>query len=183
MGCSDPPGPPAADAVQCAVMTTPAPMQPPLHIQAILAATRQTLGRLFGEEPIIEAPVVKPAHSPSESEVNVMVGFTGDVKGQILLGLSRQMAQDMAGTLLGSPLDDFDGLVKSAMAELGNITAGSCATALHEHGLESSITLPTVIVGDHVQVSWPHLYILETPVRSRFGPLTLAIGLTIGHSG
>jgi chemotaxis protein CheX len=163
--------------------TSPAQMQAPVHIQAILTATSQTLGMLFNEAPAIEAPVVKSAKSPTGSEVSVMVGFTGDVKGQILLGMSKRMAQDMAGTLLGSPIESFDELVKSAMAEIGNMTAGSCATELHNQGLESNITVPTVIAGDHVQVSWPNLYILETTVKLRFGQITLAIGLKIGRAG
>ena len=162
-------------------MSTPAPIQAPLHIQAILTATGQTLGQLFNEEPRIEAPVVKPAKSPTGNEVCVMVGFTGDVKGQILLGMSRQVACTMAGTLLGSPIETFDELVKSAMAEIGNMTAGACATELHAHGLDSNITVPTVIAGDHVQVSWPHLYILETQVGLHVGTLILAIGLEIGR--
>lgn len=164
-------------------MTSPAQLQAPVHIQAIIRATSQTFGLLFNDEPSIGAPQVKPAKSPTESEVSVMVGFTGDVKGQILLGMSKRVAQDMAGTLLGSPVDTYDELVNSAMAEIGNMTAGSCATELHGHGFESNITVPTVIVGTHVQVSWPNLYILETQVRSSIGEVTLAIGLKIGRSG
>jgi chemotaxis protein CheX len=163
--------------------TTAAQMQAPIHIQAILTATSQTLGMLFNDEPSIQAPTVKSAKSPTETEVSVMVGFTGDVKGQILLGMSRKMAQDMAGALLMSPLDTFDELTKSGMAEIANMVAGSCATELHGHGLESNITVPTVIAGEHVQVSWPNLFILETTVAMEMGAITLAIGLKIGRPG
>jgi chemotaxis protein CheX len=162
-------------------MTT-ANIQAPVHIQAILTATRQTMAMLFSDDPRIEAPVVKPAKSPTATEVSVMVGFTGDVKGQILLGMSRRMAQDMAGTLLGTTLDTFDELTQSAMAEIANMTAGSCATELHGRGLASNITVPTVIAGEQVQVSWPNLYILETTIALRMGSLTLAIGLKIGQT-
>lgn len=161
---------------------TSSDLQAPIHIQAILTATGQTLGMLFDDEPQIEAPAVKSAKSPTETQVSVMVGFTGDVKGQILLGMSRRMAMDMAGTLLGSRLDTFDELTKSAMTEIANMTAGACATELHGHGLESNITVPTVIAGEHVQVSWPNLYILETPVTMRLGTITLAIGLELGRA-
>jgi chemotaxis protein CheX len=106
-----------------------------------------------------------------------MVGFTGDVKGQILLGMSRRVARDLAGALLGTPQAAVDELVRSAMAEVANMAAGGCATELHDHGLNANITAPTVIVGDHVQVSWPALPIMESRVRLSHGELNLVIGL------
>jgi chemotaxis protein CheX len=159
-------------------MTMPASPQAPLHVQAVLTATGQTLGALFHEAPAIEPPRLNPAQSPAGTEVCVMVGITGDVKGQILLGMSRRVARDLAGALLGARQAVIDELVRSAIAEIANIAAGGCATELHGHGLNANITAPTVIVGDHIQVSWPDLPILESRVRLSLGELTLAVGLT-----
>lgn len=155
----------------------PASPQAPLLVQAVLTATGLTLGALFHEAPAIQPPRLTPAQSPTGTEVCVMIGFTGDVKGQILLGMSRRVARDLAGVLLGAPQPAVDELVRSAMAEIANIAAGGCATELHGHGLITNITAPTVIVGDHVELSWPDLPILEARVRLSLGELTLAIGL------
>jgi CheY-specific phosphatase CheX len=157
-------------------------LQAPVHIQAILTATSQTLGMLFGDEPRLGSPALRPAaQSTGQAELCVIVGFTGAVQGQLLLGLSRQLAAELAGALLGST-PAFDELAMSGMAEIGNMVAGACATELHGHGFATNITVPTVIAGQHVQVSWPNMYVLETRVDMRLGTLSLAIGLKVGRA-
>ena len=155
------------------------PAQAPPHVRAILVATHETLGLLFDCEAAFGEARVGRAQAPRASEVIVVVGFTGMVQGHILLGMSRPTACAMAATLLMELPSAFDDLTRSAMAEIANIVAGSCATGLHRDGYEANISVPSVIVGQRVEVSWPNLYVLETTLQLPAGEVEMAIGLKV----
>jgi len=63
------------------------PDQAPSHVRAILLATQETLALLFDVAPTFGEARVCSAQTPRESETSVIVGFTGAVQGQILLGI------------------------------------------------------------------------------------------------
>jgi chemotaxis protein CheX len=156
--------------------------QAPEHIRAILAATSDTLAALFEVELTFSEPRVAPANRLRESEVTVLVGFTGTVQGQILLGMSRQSACQMASVLLMEEIPEWGEMTASGMAEIANIVAGGCATSLHQKGWPSNITVPSVIAGDHVQISWPNLFVLETTLDLPMGTIAMAVGLKVAGS-
>lgn len=160
--------------------TVSTPTGAPLHIQAILEAARQTFGTLFGESAAVEPPTLVPAHAVAGEDVSVLVGFTDDLQGQILIGMPRDVALALSTHMMdGMAFTGFDELTQSILAELGNMTAGGCATALHGHGLRCNITCPTVIIGQQLQLGWPQMYILRAPIRLPFGTASLAIGLKV----
>lgn len=157
----------------------PLPSQAPAHVRAILAATHETLGLLFETEPVFGEARVCPAQTPRSSDVVVIVSFTGGVSGHILLGTSRETACAMASALLMEDVVVFDQLTRSGMAEIANIVAGACATALHRDGFETNITVPSVIAGEHIEVSWPNLFILDTSLVLPAGEIKMAVGLKV----
>jgi chemotaxis protein CheX len=153
----------------------------PQHIQAILAGATHTFGSLF-EGAAIHTTALVPAHAMPGDEINVLVGFTDDLQGQILIGFPRSVALALSTHMMGGQaVTEFDELTQSILAEVGNMTAGSCATELHKLGLEANITCPTVIMGQQVQLGWPQLYILRTVIQLPFGFASLAIGLKVAH--
>lgn len=146
-------------------------------LELFVTGARQALGQLFNDEPVMGELTTRPGELPSECEVSVSVGFVGDLQGQLMLGMPRRVALEMAGTLLMSPIAEFDDLAQSGMAEIGNIVAGTCATVLGAEGLTLNITLPSVIEGEHVKVRFPQLTVYESSARMAVGPLVIAIGL------
>jgi chemotaxis protein CheX len=155
----------------------------PAQLDAFLEGACQTFGMLFGAEPDHTPFIPESAHAVAEREASVVVGFAGDVSGQIMLGMSREAAMGMAGTLLMAPVETFDEMTHSAIAEIANMTAGACATALHGRGWTANITVPTVILGDHVRVSWPNLTLYQATLSLPFGRVILAVGLKPDDEG
>lgn len=153
--------------------------QAPEHVRAILTATAETLALLFDAEASYVDPRVCPASRPRVSDVSVIVGFTGAVQGQILLGLDKAAACRMASVLLMEEIDTWGEMTASGMAEIANIVAGGCATALHQKGWPSNITVPSVIAGEQVQISWPNLFVLETTLSLPMGTIAMAVGLKV----
>ena len=153
----------------------------PQHIQAILQGASHTFGSLLEGAEILP-PALVPAQAMPGSEINVLVGFTDDLQGQILLGFSRPVALALSTHMMGGQaVTAFDELTQSILAEIGNMTAGACATELHHLGLRANITCPTVIMGRDVQLGWPQLYILRAVIRLPVGDASLAIGLKVTH--
>lgn len=163
-------------------MSQPSYSTAPPHIEALVHAAVQTLEALFGAPPQLGSIQMVMAGQREEQEVNVAVGFTGTVSGQVLLGLSREVALSLASHLIMSEAVEFDELVVSALGEVGNLVAAAAAIRLHEHGMKCDITVPTVILGDHLQVRWPNLYVQKLPLSLAQGSLELTIGLKTDRS-
>ena len=153
--------------------------QVPPHVRALLVATQETLGLLFDAEPTFGPGKASPAHAARSHDVNVIVGFTGAVQGQMLLGMTKAEAIRLASTLLMEELEAWGELTASGIAEIGNIVAGGCATALHQHGYVVSITVPSVVAGERVEVTWPNLFVLDTSLSLPDAQVGLAIGVKV----
>lgn len=153
--------------------------QVPPHVRALLVATQETLGLLFDAEPSFGPGKASPAQVARSHDVNVIVGFTGAVQGQMLLGMTRAEAIRLASVLMMEDLEEWGELTASGIAEIGNIVAGGCATALHQHGYAVSITVPSVVAGERVEITWPNLFVLDTSLALPDALVGVAIGVKV----
>ena len=122
----------------------------------------------------------KTVHSTSALDaVTVMLGITGDVEGQFMLGCDAQTALNIARVMMDNPeYPELDELCRSALAELGNMIGGRTATNLAEMGLLCSLTPPSVVsstdgllsLGTPVMITW----LFGTPA----GELRFSVGLS-----
>jgi chemotaxis protein CheX len=61
--------------------------------------------------------------------VMIIVGIIGDIKGNVIYGLSLDDAKKIASTMMmGMPVDTFDELAQSAISELTNMLTATVAT-------------------------------------------------------
>jgi chemotaxis protein CheX len=80
-----------------------------------------------------------------QNEIGVLVGFTGDIYGRIVLQSSEPAFRKMGEMMFGMPLEGE--LLHSFIGELANMIAGNTSTILFNKGHEIDITPPTVMVG------------------------------------
>jgi chemotaxis protein CheX len=118
--------------------------------------------------------------SPIEgSDVNTIIGVTGDVKGQVLYSMDLDTAMKVSTVMLmGMPVTEFDELCKSAVSELGNMITGNAACELGNNGFNCTITPPTLFMGKNVVVSIKNLQILVIPLLTSFGEIVINVALT-----
>jgi chemotaxis protein CheX len=115
----------------------------------------------------------------SGSEVNSLIGVTGDVKGQVLYSMSEQTAKNLASMMLmGMPVVEFDELCKSAISEVGNMITGNAASELSNDGINCNITPPSLVMGSNVMISFKDAQILVIPLTTDFGAITIHVALT-----
>lgn len=61
--------------------------------------------------------------------VVIIVGIIGDIKGNVIYGLSLDDAKRIASTMMmGMPVEQFDELAQSAISELTNMLTATVAT-------------------------------------------------------
>lgn len=95
-------------------------------------------------EPNIGAPqLITP---PLTVNFGVMIGFTGGLKGELVLRSDEAFVSEIGEVMFGMPLSND--MLESFAGELGNMIAGSLSTYLAEKDIKTDITHPTVLKGD-----------------------------------
>ena len=111
-------------------------------------------------------------------EVNVVIGVTGDLTGQIIFCLTEKTALVLASKMLFTlATDTFDELAKSAIGELGNMIIGNAVTELAEKGFICDLTPPALFIGKNVTVSTAVSQFLVIPFQTNFGKLDINVAL------
>ncbi|EHJ02419.1 CheC domain protein [Clostridium sp. DL-VIII] len=80
--------------------------------------------------------------------VVIILGIIGDIKGNIIYGLSIEDAKKIASTMMmGMPVNDFDELAQSAISELTNMLTANVATNFSQDNITINISTPTLVHG------------------------------------
>lgn len=80
--------------------------------------------------------------------VVIIVGIIGDIKGNVIYGLSLDDAKRIASIMMmGMPVNDFDELAQSAISELTNMITANVATNFSKENININISTPTLVHG------------------------------------
>lgn len=86
-----------------------------------------------------------PAESfQCEEELDVSIGFIGDLKGEVIYRLPRETSLGIVNIMSGMEFDAVDEFVTSAVSEIANIISGNVLTMLAGEDLKCDI-LPPVL--------------------------------------
>ena len=81
--------------------------------------------------------------------VMVILGIVGDVRGNVLYGLSENCAKKIASTMMmGMEIAEFDAMAQSAVSELTNMITATASTELTAGGVRTDISTPTLMYGE-----------------------------------
>ena len=85
--------------------------------------------------------------------VSVIVGFTKQIRGNIVYNMSEDTAKFIASTMMmGMAIENFDDMAQSAISEMSNMLTATAATNLAGMGLEVDISTPSLSIGQNFQV-------------------------------
>ncbi|HDP70452.1 MAG TPA: chemotaxis protein CheX [Actinobacteria bacterium] len=127
-----------------------------------------------------KGPLSVHTSSQTSQEVNVLVGVTGKIKGQIIYGMTEKTAKKIASEMIGQKLPLFDDLAQSAVGELGNMITGTASTKLEQAGYPSALTPPTLICGKSVIISILDAQRLYIVLTSSLGDIEVSVALREG---
>ena len=117
-------------------------------INPFLIATVGILRDMCQIELKVEKPYIKTTEFADDS-ILIMIGLTGEMRGQVIIALTIQNACDVASKMMmGMPVTELNDLSISAISELGNMIMGNTATILSTKGIGIDITPPTICRGN-----------------------------------
>lgn len=116
-------------------------------INPFLMAATSVMHDICQTDMKIGKPYVKTTEFENDS-VAIMIGITGEMKGQVILAFAYQDALGVASKMMmGMPVAELDDMATSAISELGNMIMGNAATIFSTKGTIIDITPPTVCRG------------------------------------
>ncbi|SEN76971.1 chemotaxis protein CheX [Paenibacillus sp. OV219] len=81
-----------------------------------------------------------------ENYIWIQIGINGQMNGDIVFGLSEEVALKMVSAMMGGyEISEMDEMGKSAISELGNMISGNASTMLFNQGVRVDITPPKVL--------------------------------------
>lgn len=117
-------------------------------INPFLMAATSIMKDICQVEMKIGKPYVKSTSFEGDSVI-IMIGVTGEMRGQVLIVFKLQKALDVASKMMmGMPVAELDEMAISAISELGNMFMGNAATILSTKGIGIDITPPTLCRGN-----------------------------------
>ena len=141
-----------------------------------IVAAFSVLESVVGETPEKGTPQILDL-PPEHHDMNISIGVTGDVQGNIVFGMSTQTAINIASTMIGSPIAELDAFSASALGELVNMIAGNGLMHLSSRGLVCDVTPPTVIRGTRVEICTISVEAMAIPILLEIGEITMTVGL------
>ncbi|MDL4839349.1 chemotaxis protein CheX [Aquibacillus rhizosphaerae] len=84
--------------------------------------------------------------APIDIQFGVLIGFTGDLEGKLILHAQPNVISLIGQAMFGMPITND--ILNSFTGELGNMLAGSLSTSLSSNGIYTDITHPTVLNGN-----------------------------------
>ena len=147
------------------------------YINAFVKASTEVLNNFVTEKFTVGKPTIRTNPFPTK-EIVIMLGITGEIKGQAVFSLSEEMAKMIAsGMMMGMPVPEIDEMAKSALSELGNMIMGNSATLLFNQGIQIDITPPTLVRGNSIEISSAGMETILVPLISTAGDVEFDIGI------
>ena len=98
------------------------------YINPFLMAATGIIKDICQIEMKIGKPYVKETAFADDSVI-IMIGITGEMRGQVMIVLSYTKALEIASKMMmGMPVEKLDEMSISAISELGNMIMGNAAT-------------------------------------------------------
>lgn len=116
------------------------------HLNTVLSGIEKVLVTYLGFTVQTGAASMQQPFVNTEN-VSVMVGMTGDLRGEIILSMDDEVLKGIISTMCGFKVETIDDMGWSAFAEFGNWVGAACCTAFHGLELNTNITPPVIHEG------------------------------------
>ncbi len=150
------------------------------YINAFIKSICNTFETMCAMKVTLGKPAMKSGDDP-KADVSGVIGFSGDAAGSVVLHFHFDVASKIATRFAGIDIDQDHEDFGDAIGELANMVAGG-AKAQFE-GLDVSISLPNVIVGEKHNVSAPKgSQRIVIPCVTELGSFTVELGMVLAKS-
>ncbi len=118
------------------------------YINPFLLASTKVLKDMVMLDAKLGKPYINNNLSFKDDSLLIMLGVTGEMKGQVILCFKKEIALDIASKMCMMPITEMSELAQSAICELCNMILGNAATVFSTKGILIDITPPTTCQGN-----------------------------------
>jgi chemotaxis protein CheX len=146
-------------------------------LNPFLVAAGNILGQ-FGVSGTKVLNIIKKDKMYVETDITVIIGLTGDLKGTISYSMSEDTAKKIVSCMMmGMPVTTLDEIGLSALGELSNMIMGTASTMLSENNYKIDITPPSTVCGKDIQFRNDTKNIICVKLGTDAGELEVNMGL------
>ncbi len=146
------------------------------YINSFYSATKNVFDLMLGLD--VSMGKVKALEGMiSSQDVNILLGVTGDLRGNIIFGFPKEMTLEMVKIMSGMEVKEVDGFVSSALGEVANIVGGNATTNLAKENYICDIVPPQIFVGNYKSMSMANEKVLSIPLKVDIGEFEINIFL------
>lgn len=151
------------------------------YVRGFVSAAERVMQEVIGEAPSKGSPSFQSGAAITLQEVNVNVGITGDVQGQVNFGMTQATALGIASAMMMETVAVLDEMSISALQELANMISGNARFFLNDLGLRTDITPPTMLMGRDITATWHKIRAMSVPLTLSAGVMTVTVGIRQGE--
>lgn len=139
-------------------------------------ATCQTLKILLDLDEIVETSQ-KPDGSKEEDKIDIVIGITGDLTGEVLYRFPTETTLEIVKMMSGMEFTKIDEFVTSALGEIANIISGNAVTDLSEQEVICDILPPKLTEGVELNIPDETTYVFSTKINTSIGEVEVKLKL------
>jgi len=134
------------------------------YINPFIEASQSVIMMMTGSKPELGKVYIR--QTPYESDnIVVIVGLTGNIRGQVIMALGAKAAIKIASAMMGGmEVTELDDMSRSAIAELANMIMGNSATLLSGKGLRVEITPPSLLTAERLTIAPANMKTISIPL-------------------
>lgn len=151
------------------------------YLNPIIKASTFVIEQTTGVKATVGKPYLTQTNYEEEVFV-VMLGITGQLRGQVLLVMNSVVACDIASKMMmGMPVDGLNDMARSALGELMNMMMGNAMTNFSEMGILLDITPPTMMLSKNLNLNVSNSQMICVPINYNGENIELNIAIKDSH--
>ncbi|SMP48108.1 chemotaxis protein CheX [Anoxynatronum buryatiense] len=134
----------------------------------------------FGIQNVTRGTIKKKETMSVDKDIISIVGLVGDVKGNVSYAFSEATAKNIISSMMmGMPVEQLDGMARSAMSEFANMITGTAIGSLSSLEAVNEVmpSPPSIIYGKDIFMIISPVETLAIELETDAGKIEVNIGL------
>ncbi len=110
--------------------------------------------------------------------VVILIVLTGQLRGRILIDMSKETAVGIAELMTGEVIKRFNDTVQDAVIEIGNLIAGRFITVMRNTMVtDIEMNLPILFAGEEMRILDTHTETMAVSLETQFGNVDINVAV------
>ncbi len=140
-------------------------------------AACQTFKLLMDLDALAESVHDTDKASAGQRRVDVAIGITGDITGEVIYRFSADSTLEIVKTMSGMEIAEIDEFVLSALGEIANIISGNAVSGLSQNDIICDILPPETLDDGTLSEDDETMYVFSSNINTSIGDVLIKLQL------